>query len=143
MRAAYPAGGLIFAFEDITDRIAATSAYNALLTRQTEILENLFDAVLIFGTNGRLIFYNQSYIKLWNAEKSFLQEEPNIDELLDSQRSFFNEKEDWQKLKKDIVEHMLSITTKTFVLNRNNKDDIQISSCNLSDGSRMITYKKL
>ncbi|MBE6445459.1 MAG: PAS domain-containing protein [Alphaproteobacteria bacterium] len=143
MRAAYPAGGLIFAFEDITDRLATTSAYNALLTKQHEMLENLFDAVLIFGTNGRLSFYNQSYIKLWNADRNFLQEEPSIDELLDSQRSFFNKKEDWQTLKKNIAEHMLSITTKTFVLNRNNKDDVQISSCNLSDGSRMITYKKL
>ncbi len=141
MRAAYPAGGLIFAYEDITDRLAATSAYNALLTGQKEMLENLFDAVLIFGTNGRLNFYNNAYLTLWKSDKSFLDNEPNLDEILNSQKDFFEQTENWQQLKNEISEHILSMTTKTFVLTR--KDgDIKTSSCNLSDGSMMITYQK-
>lgn len=142
LRAAYPTGGLIFAYEDITDRLATTSAYNALLSVQKEMLENLFDAVLIFGSNGRLNFYNESYIKLWKAQKNFLAQEPNLEEILDSQRSFFSEKENWKDLKKEMTTHLLSMTTKSFIVNRNDGNDVEVASKNLSDGSLMITYKK-
>ena len=142
LRAAYPTGGLIFAYEDITDRLATTSAYNALLSVQKEMLENLFDAVLIFGSNGRLNFYNESYLKLWKAQKNFLAQEPNLEEVLDSQRLFFDEKEDWDSLKKEMTAHLLSMTTKTFILNRRDGKDIEVAAKSLSDGSLMITYKK-
>ncbi|MBQ9732272.1 MAG: PAS-domain containing protein [Alphaproteobacteria bacterium] len=143
MRAAYPTGGLIFAYEDITDRIATTSAYNALLSGQKEMLENLFDAVLIFGTNGRLLFYNQAYIKLWKPQNELLNNEPNLDEILESQRNFFDKKDNWKSLKEKITEHILSVTTKSFVLNGQKNNAIMVSSCNLSDGSLMVTYKEI
>lgn len=40
------------------------------------------------------------------------------------------------------MDHLLSMTTKTFILNRNEIDDIEVSAVNMSDGSMMITYKK-
>ena len=143
VRAPHPMGGLIFAYEDISDKLATTSAYNALLAVQSEMLENLFDAVIIFGSNGRLKFYNQSYVKLWECKKSFLDNEPNLNELLDLQKKFFSKDENWEDLKKDIMDHLLSMTTKTFILNRNEIDDIEVSAVNMSDGSMMITYKKI
>lgn len=142
VRSPHPMGGLIFAYEDISDKLEATSSYNALLSIQKEMLENLSDGILIFGSNGRLKFYNQAYLKLWNVKESFLQGEPNINELLDSQKKFFNKVENWDSLKKDILEHLLNITTRKFVLNRNEIDDIEVAAINLSDGSMMITYQK-
>lgn len=141
LRAPYPTGGLIFAFEDITDRLATTSAYNSLLSVQKEILENLFEGILIFGTSGRLTFYNQAYLNIWQASAKFLDSEPNLEEILDSQRQFFSKKENWNQLKDNIASHLLSMTTKTFILNRNDTIDLEISSKNLSDGSMMIAYK--
>ena len=140
IRAPYPMGGMIFAYEDISDRLAATSAYNALIAVQTEILENLFDAVLVFGANGRLSFFNQAYISLWQADKTFLQSEPTFDEILDSQRSFFP-KEDWNMLKQGMSANILNMTSKTISLQRNNNEILQLNVANLSDGSLMITYK--
>ena len=64
---------VIFAFEDVSDRLATRRAYNALLQVQEEILNNLFDAVIIFGSNGRLKAYNQAYLSLWNLEELFLE----------------------------------------------------------------------
>lgn len=143
VRAPYPMGGLIFAYEDISDRLATTSAYNALLSVREEMLENLFDAVIIFGSNGRLNSYNQAYLRLWKADRAFLENEPGLDELLDSQRRFFSADEDWSTLKKSIAGHLLSMTTKTFILNRHQEGDVEVAAQNLSDGSLMITYKKL
>lgn len=142
LRSPYPMGGLIFAYEDISDKLAATSAYNALLSVQTEILENIFDAIVIFGSNGRLTSYNEAYLKLWDADKAFLDDEPNLDELLDSQKHFLANDAEWDNLKKDIAGHLLSMTTKTFVLSRTNGDTLEVAARNLSDGSLIITYRK-
>lgn len=142
VRSPHPMGGLIFAYEDISDKLEATSAYNALLSIQKEMLENMSDGILIFGSNGRLKFYNQAYLKMWSAKEIFLQDEPNINDLLDSQKRFFNKVDDWNALRKDILEHLFNITTRTFILNRNEIDNIEVAGTNLSDGSMMITYKK-
>lgn len=142
LRAPYPMGGLIFAYEDISDKLAATSAYNALLSVQQEILENIFDAVLIFGTDGRLTFYNEAYLKLWKGTRVFLDNEPTLDELLDSQKEFLAIDGDWEKMKKDIAEHLLSMTAKTFILSRINDGTLEVSAKNLSDGSFIISYRR-
>ena len=99
IRAPYPMGGVVFAYEDISDRLAATTAYNSLLSVQNEILANLFDAVLVFGSNGRLTFFNDAYVKMWQADQNFLKLEPSFDDVLDSQQSFFDQEEDWSALK--------------------------------------------
>ena len=113
MRAPYPMGGIVFAYEDISDRLAATSAYNALMSIQNEILAGLFDAVLIFGTNGRLSFFNDAYVRLWKADKTFLAGEPSFDEVLDSQSSFFASGKEWEKLKMGISANILNMASKT------------------------------
>ncbi len=140
MRAPYPLGGIVFAYEDISDRLAATSAYNAIISVQNEMLQNLFDAVIIFGTNGRVNFYNQAYIKLWNANKNFLDSEPTFEEVLDSQKQFFTAGSDWEGIKKGISDNILSMTAKTVFLRRNDNKNLELSIANLSNGSLMISY---
>ena len=143
MRAPYPMGGVVFAFEDISDRIAATSAYNALISVQNEILAGLFDGILIFGSNGRLSFYNDAYIKQWNADSKFLAEEPTFDELLDSQQSFFADIDGWDDVKKGIKANILNTISKTITLKRLMNSNLQLSVKNLSDGSLLIVYKSI
>lgn len=143
VRIPHPMGGLVFAFEDVSDKLAARRAYNSLLAIQRESLENLFDAVIIFGSDGRLNFYNQAYLHLWLAEEDNLDKEPSISELIETQRQFFHKAENWRSLKADIINHIISFTTRTFVLNRGDGDEVEVMSRNLSDGSIMVTYKKL
>ena len=80
IRAPHLKGGLIFAYEDITDRLTARREYNALMNVQQEILNSIEEAVLIFASNGRLQFYNQAYVNLWDADEIMLQKEPSFAE---------------------------------------------------------------
>ena len=141
VRAPYPLGGLVFAFEDISDRLATTSAYNALMSVQSEILTSLFDGILIFGTNGRLSFFNDAYVDIWKADKQFLLDEPTFDQVLDSQKNFFAQDEDWGKLKKGISANILNMTSKKIILNRNDNKNISLGVANLSDGALLVVYK--
>ena len=142
VRAPHPMGGLIFAFEDVSDRLATRRAYNSLLAVQQEVLENLFDGVVIFGSNGRLKFYNQAYLKLWSLPEIFLQKEPSIAELWDAHQRYFGNVEDWQELKNDIITHLMNATTKTFRLVRSDNSSVEVLSSLLSDGSIMVTCQK-
>jgi len=143
VRSPHPMGGLVFAFEDVSDRLATRRAYNALLHTQEEILNNLFDAVIIFGSNGRLNAYNQAYLKLWQLDEIIMQNEPSISELLEAERKFFSNVDDWQELKNDIISHLMTADVNTFRLIRNDGVKIEILSSLMSDGSIMITSKTL
>ncbi len=143
VRSLHPMGGVIFAFEDVSDRLATRRAYNALLQVQEEILNNLFDAVIIFGSNGRLKAYNQAYLSLWKLEELFLQKEPSLSEILEEQRSFFSNVDNWNEFKEDIIAHLMNANTKTFRLIRNDGVQIEILSSLLSDDSIMVTSKIL
>ena len=143
VRAPYPVGGLVFAFEDVSDNLATTRAYNSLLSVQKDTLDNLFDAVLIFASNGRLKLYNKAYLKLWNTKEEFLDKEPSILEIIESQKKFFSKVDDWAGLKKDILEHIIDVTTKSFALKRSNNDSVEVLSASLPDDSIMVTYRKI
>ena len=51
-------GGLMMTFEDVSSRLQLESSYNTLIAVQKETLDNLGEAVAVFGGDGR--------IKLWN-----------------------------------------------------------------------------
>lgn len=139
-RAPYLLGGVIFAYEDISDRLAATSAYNALYNVQQEMLNNLPLGVVVFGENGRLTFFNDAYLKMWKAKKEFLISEPDLDEFLDSQRDFFDKTQDWEDLKKGIADNILNVAAKTFILQRKDHKNLQVNVAHLSDGTLMLVY---
>ena len=142
VRVPHPMGGLLFAFEDVSDRLEMHRAYNALSTIRWEILNNIFDAVLVFDENGNLVFYNKAYVELWNANESFLQKNPLLTEVIDSQKQFFENVSNWNELKDYIINQLLDITVKSYCLSRGDNKKIDIKSNKLSDGSLMVVYKK-
>ena len=143
VRAQYLKGGLVFAFEDISDRLATSREYNSLMNVQQEILNNIEEAVLIFGGNGRLKLYNQAYVELWNASREDLNNEPTFNDLIEMQKPFFSDVANWQELKKDIVKHLFSNNTKAFSLRRSNGDSVECFSTLLSNESIMVLMHKL
>jgi len=143
IRSPYHKGGLVFAFEDISERLAARREYNSIVNVQQEILNALQDAVLIFASNGRLKFYNQSYVTLWDADEIVLQKEPTFSELIETQRAFFNKSEDWDSIKKDITGHVFSSQTKVFVIKRRDNAVIECFSTLLPNESIMVLMHKL
>ncbi len=141
VRAPYLVGGLVFAFEDVSDNLATTRAYNSLLSVQKDTLDNLFDAVLIFASNGRLKLYNKAYLNLWKIKEDFLNQEPSLIDVIESQKIFFEKVKDWKTLKKDILGHIIDGTTKSFVLQRNEAESVEVLSAALPDDSIMVTYR--
>ncbi len=59
------AGGVTYLYENVTERIALESRYNALIQVQRETLDTLREGVAVFDPNGRLRLYNQAFAALW------------------------------------------------------------------------------
>ena len=53
-----PEGGVMFLFDDVTERLDLERRYDSLIRVQTETLDNLTEAVALFASDGRLrLFY--------------------------------------------------------------------------------------
>ena len=58
-------GGVIYLFDDVTERLDLARRYDALIRVQGETLDNLAEAVAVFGSDGRLRLFNPVFARLW------------------------------------------------------------------------------
>lgn len=130
--------GVIFAFEDVSDRLATMRRLNDLTAAQQAILDNLSDSVLIFGVNQRLKFYNRAYLKLWSLDFDKMQDEPKLDKLVSYQKLFFSNVDDWEAFKQSMMNNITQ--GRKFNLLRDDNVNIVVSPLIFYDGSIMITY---
>ncbi|MBC8157965.1 MAG: PAS-domain containing protein [Alphaproteobacteria bacterium] len=60
-----PDGGLVVAYEDLTERLSLERSLNELNAVQRETLDNLFEGIAVFGGDGRLRLHNPAFRELW------------------------------------------------------------------------------
>ena len=76
-----PDGGLLTIFEDRTEQIQLASARDTLLRVRTATFDNLFEAVGVFASDGRLNLWNNRFTELWGLEEEQLASHPRVDAL--------------------------------------------------------------
>lgn len=76
-----PDGGLLLIFEDRTEQLRLASARDTLLRVRTATFDNLFEAVGVFASDGRLTLWNNRFRELWEFEEEQLAAHPRIDSL--------------------------------------------------------------
>jgi signal transduction histidine kinase len=92
-----PQGGVTYLFDDVTERFHLESQFNALTRVQSETLDSLKEGVGVFGTDGRLKFFNPAFASLLNIDTNLLNDKPHIDRLaglcvlFGEKESFFDE----------------------------------------------------
>jgi signal transduction histidine kinase len=76
-----PDGGLLTIFEDRTEQVQLASARDTLLRVRTATFDNLFEAVGVFASDGRLNLWNNRFKELWGLEEEQLAGHPRVDAL--------------------------------------------------------------
>ena len=76
-----PDGGLLLIFEDRTEQLRLASARDTLLRVRTATFDNLFEAVGVFASDGRLHLWNNRFRELWEFDEEQLAGNPRIDAL--------------------------------------------------------------
>ncbi|ESQ86750.1 histidine kinase [Asticcacaulis sp. AC460] len=66
VRQPHPLGGLLILFSDKTGELKLKAQFNALIQVQKSTLDQLNEAVSVYGSDGRLRLRNQAFDKFWH-----------------------------------------------------------------------------
>lgn len=132
-------GGILFAYEDVTDRLALERSYNTLIAVQRETLDNLHEGVAVFGEDGRLKLSNPVYLSMWNITEEMASNEPHIREIVEHSKKYYIY-EDWEQFKKDRIAHIQAREAAKYRIERRDGKVIQCSVVPLPDGATLINF---
>ena len=136
----HPFGGLMFTFEDVTDTLALESTLNTLIAVQSATLDNLYEGVAVFGSDGRLKLHNPGYARIWKLNADQLDGEPHIAEILEMTQSLYDFGEDWDVYKGRIIAHTTERSPSFNRLDRTDDSVLEWASVPLPDGATLMTY---
>lgn len=77
-----PDGGLRLFLEDRTEQLRLASARDTLLRVRAATFDNLFEAISVFASDGRLYLWNRRFLEDWELDEEWLAEHPRVDELV-------------------------------------------------------------
>ena len=136
----HPFGGLTFVYENVTDRLALERSCNTLTQVRRATLDNLFEGVAVYGSDGRLKLHNPAYRKIWGLSQHDVAGEPHIGEIVDKMRSFLDDGEDWAAMKQGIIANVTAHRAASGPLHRSDGSMLQVATVPLPDGNVLLTY---
>ncbi len=77
-----PDGGLRLIVEDRTEQVRLASARDTLLRVRAATFDNLFEAIGVFASDGRLYVWNRRFCEVWALDEAWLGEHPRVDDLV-------------------------------------------------------------
>lgn len=132
-------GGLVFSFEEITERLSYERSYNLLSSVQKTVLEHLQEGVAVFGQNGRLTYHNSAYAHIWKLDTEYLAGSPHISEMLDLLKPLYIT-DDWSNYKKSCVSMLSERVSSVETIKRADGMIVKRICVPLPDGGMMISY---
>ncbi len=132
-------GGLMMIFEDVTSRLELESSYNTLIAVQKETLDNLAEAVAVYGGDGRLKLWNPAFASMWNLAPESLSGEPHVSRIVNKISKIFNDTL-WPEIRELLISIALDRSVNEGQLECKNHALIDYSTMPLPDGGVLITY---
>ncbi|MFQ5783190.1 MAG: PAS-domain containing protein [Alphaproteobacteria bacterium] len=136
----HPFGGLLFTFEDVTARLELERNLNTLIAVQRETLDNLYEGIAVFGSDGRLKLSNPGFARLWSLEPQELAGEPHIADVVERGKALYDYGDDWDTYKAHIVARTTDRVPAFDRLERRDQTVLHWASVPLPDGATLMTY---
>jgi signal transduction histidine kinase len=135
-----PEGGVIYLFDDVTERLALERRYDALIRVQGATLDNLTEAVAVFGSDGRLRLTNPAFVRMWRLSPDLLDARPHIETVIARTKPLHGDHAIWQQLRATIT----AIDNREPVVGRIERPDGNVVDCAtmpLPDGATLVTFQ--
>ncbi len=100
-------GGVAVLFEDITETLELQGRYQTQIGVQRATLNNLAEAVAVFGADGRLQLFNRSFEATWSLSREDLTHLPHFDIL---QEAFVDLAPDGADALQELKNHVVSLS---------------------------------
>src|SRR6202023_2483577 len=137
-----PEGGVTYLFDDVTESLDLARRFDGLIRVQRVSLDNLAEAVAVFGSNGRAQLFNPAFAKMWKLSAEALQEQPHIETVEEWCRPLFDDGPTWQTLRGAItgIENRIVVPLK---LERKDGSVLDCMTMPLPDGATMLTFQDI
>ena len=103
-RQRHPMGGLLLLFKDITGELDLQTKFNAIVKTQASTLDNLHEAVVVFGGDGRLKLFNKAFERLWSLDHDTLKDHPDYSAVIEDCVPLFHDLDVWDAIKGHITD---------------------------------------
>ncbi len=106
-----PGGGLVGFALDMTAVEEGRLELERHIRAHAQVLESLSTSIVIFGSDGRLKFFNNEYVKQFDLDEDFLHGEPSMSEVLEAlrERRRVPEHADFPRYKREVMRDLLSL----------------------------------
>jgi signal transduction histidine kinase len=137
-----PEGGVTYLFDDVTESLDLARRFDGLIRVQRETLDNLAEAVAVFGSNGRAQLFNPAFAKMWKLSSEALREQPHIDTVESWCRPLFDDATTWRTIREAItrIENRVEVPLK---LERKDGSVLDCMTMPLPDGATMLTFQDI
>lgn len=138
--APYPLGGLLFMFEDVSERLALEASHNTLQAVQQETLDNMHESIAVFGSDGKLRLSNPAFARLWHLSENDLRDAPHISDVVDKIGGFLKQQSHWKEIRSALIRPLSDRTTESGQLARDDDVVLSYSIVPLPDGAALYTF---
>jgi signal transduction histidine kinase len=137
-----PEGGVTYLFDDVTEGLDLARRFDGLIRVQRETLDNLTEAVAVFGSNGRAQLFNPAFAKMWKLSPEALREQPHIDTVEAWCKPLFDDSNIWRKIREAVtaIENRVEVPLK---LERKDGSVLDCMTMPLPDGATMLTFQDI
>lgn len=137
--------GLVFVFDDVSDRLNLERSYKSLDAVQRETLDNLHEGIAVFGGDGLLKLYNPVFMGLWSLNASDLDDKYHVSHFVDHTREHVTVEGGWDDLswgvqKEHVVSRLMSRDATTGQLELVNDTVVDYANVPLPDGAMLLSY---
>lgn len=139
VRIPHAMGGVLFTYEDVTDRLALERSYNTLIAVQRETLDNLHEGIIVFGEDGKIRLSNPVYRIVWGVRESDVAAGTHVTAVLESIRALVRT-DDFDRFKKEFI---AQVQLRRLMASRMERADGKVldwSMVPLPDGGTLLTY---
>ncbi len=136
----HPMGGLFYVFDDITNQRDLERKFNTLIETHQTAINNLHEAVAVFGSDNRLKLTNPTFLKLWSLENQKNLEGQHLSDLLEYIRVQFQIENEWPDFKKKIQSFVADRQPKNKRFKRKDGKTIELTHIPLPDGGTLMSH---
>jgi signal transduction histidine kinase len=137
-----PEGGVTYLLDDVTESLDLARRFDGLIRVQRETLDNLAEAVAVFGSNGRAQLFNPAFAKMWKLSPQALREQPHIETVEAWCKPLFDDANTWRTIRDAVtaIENRVEVPLK---LERKDGSVLDCMTMPLPDGATMLTFQDI
>ncbi len=137
-----PEGGVTYLFDDVTESLDLARRFDGLIRVQRETLDNLTEAVAVFGSNGRAQLFNPAFARMWKLSTEAMREQPHIETVETWCKPLFDDAATWRTIRDAItrIDNRIQVPLK---LERKDGSVLDCMAMPLPDGATMLTFQDI